>query len=65
MEKRLKEIAARKAEIRAALVGGGEVDLEAFKAELTKLEVEERSIQERSEIAAKLNSAEIRGFEIK
>ena len=61
MEKRLQEINARKMEIRSALQAGGEVDLEAIQKELETLEKEERSIQDKLEIAAKINIDEVRG----
>ncbi len=61
MEKRLQEINARKMEIRSALQAGGDVDLEAIQKELETLENEERSIQEKLEIAGKINIGEVRG----
>jgi HK97 family phage major capsid protein len=61
MEKRLKEILARKTEIRSLLEAGGEVDLDKIQAELASLEDEERQIQQRMEIAGKINTGEIRG----
>lgn len=64
MEKRLKEILDRKAEIRMALQKGEDINLEEVQAELDALEVEERSIQKKIEIANRLNSGELRGFEV-
>lgn len=61
MEKRLKEIFARKAEIRSLLESGKECDLTAIQKELEGLETEERSIQERQEVANKINTGEIGG----
>jgi HK97 family phage major capsid protein len=60
MEKRMKEIAARKAELRA-LLDGENPDLDAIEKELGELETEERGIQRKMEIAGKLNSGELRG----
>lgn len=54
MKKRLAEIRERKIEIRTQLSGNGNVDLQALKDELEKLDIEERSIQERQEIAQKI-----------
>lgn len=61
MEKRMQEIAARKAEIRSLLQSGAECDLDAIQAELETLETEERAIQKRQEIANKLNVGDVRG----
>lgn len=61
MEKRLKEIQARKTEIRIQLQSGEECDLDAIQAELDTLEQEERSIQKRLEIANKLNVGDLHG----
>lgn len=61
MFKRLQEIRKRKLEIRTALAGGGEVDLDAFKAELAALESEEQGIEERKKLAASINAGEIEG----
>lgn len=61
MFKRLQEIRKRKLEIRTALAGGGEVDLDAFKAELATLESEEQGIEERKKLAASINAGEIEG----
>jgi HK97 family phage major capsid protein len=60
MEKRLKEIAARKIELRAAL-DAENADLDAIEKELGELDAEERSIQKKMEIAGKLNTGELRG----
>jgi len=61
MEKRLKEILARKNEIRSLLQADGECDLDAIQTELDGLEQEERGIQKRLEIASKLNAGDVRG----
>lgn len=55
MGERLKEINKRKEEIRSALQGNGEVDLDALKKELEKLDHEEAEIRSRAEIAKKIN----------
>ncbi len=68
MSVRLKRIKARKVEIRSLLQNGEQVDLAALTQELDALEVEERGLQDlenRLEIAGKLNNEEIRGNEIK
>ena len=57
--KRLEEIQSRKIEIRTALTENAEIDLEAIQAELEELEIEERSIERKLEIASKINSGEI------
>ena len=64
MEKRLKEIMARKAEIRSMLETGDQVDLKTLKTELEDLAAEERSIQERQELADKINVGEVRGLQV-
>lgn len=61
MEKRMKEIHARKTEIRSLLQAGGECDLDAIQTELDTLEQEERIIQKRLDIASKLNVGDVRG----
>ena len=61
MEKRLKEIFARKVEIRKALQENQEVNLDEIQSELAALEAEERNIQAKLEIAEKINTGEIRG----
>jgi len=61
MEKRLKEIIARKLEIRNMFNSGGDVDLEAIKAELAALDAEVKTIEERSKISALLGSGDITG----
>jgi HK97 family phage major capsid protein len=58
---RLAEILARKQEIRSALEANQEVDLEAVQAELAGLDLEERNIQTKIEIAGKINTGELRG----
>lgn len=57
--KRLKEIEARKAEIRSSLQNDKECDLEAYKAELQALTEEKRSIEERQEIAESIKTGKI------
>ena len=64
MEKRLKEIMARKAEIRQLLESGDQVDLQVLKTELEALSTEERAIQERQEIAGKIKIGEVRGIQL-
>lgn len=59
MEKRLIEINTRKLEIRNLLNGNSAVDLQVLKSELENLEVEERQIQERQEIARKIAIGEV------
>ena len=59
MNKRLAEIRNRKMEIRSLLSGSANVDLQALKDELDKLEIEERSIEERQEIANKIVVKEV------
>ena len=59
MKNRLNEINKRKIEIRNLLNSNGEVDLQALKTELENLEVEERQIQERQEIASKIAVGEV------
>ncbi len=61
MEMRLREIAARKAEIRTLLQNDNECDLDAIQAELDTLDQEERNIQRRLDIAGKLNAGDVRG----
>ena len=57
--KRLKEIEARKAEIRASLQNDKEVDLESLKAELESLTAEKREIEQRQEIAESIQAGKI------
>lgn len=52
-EKRLKEIVDRKLEIRT-LLSDDKSDLKAIKEELDKLEIEERSLKEKKELAARI-----------
>lgn len=61
---RMTEIANRKVEIRTALESDGAVNLDEIKAELDALEIEERTIQEKKEIAGKINVGELRGKQI-
>ena len=60
IEKRMAEIKARKLEIRESLQGESEINLDEVKAELDNLEVEERSLVEKREIAEKINVGEIK-----
>lgn len=61
---RLQEIQTRKNEIKELLLGNTEVNLEEIEAELSALEVEERSIQQRKETADKIATGEVRGNKI-
>ena len=61
MEKRLREIQARKAAIRSALDAATDEEITAFETELSKLEAEEATINKRSAIAQRLNSGELAG----
>lgn len=54
LEKRMQEIKERKLEIRG-LLQTQDVDLEAVEKELGELEVEERGIEKKMEVAAKIN----------
>ena len=58
MNKRLKEILARKMEIRKALEGTDKVDLAALEKELQELEAEETELRRRAEVANGINTAE-------
>ena len=55
-EKRRKEIAARRAEIRALLAGEGSVDMDALEKELDALEAEERELDRREAATRRLNA---------
>ena len=55
MDKRLKEILARKMEIRKALEGTEKVDLAALEKELQELEAEETELRRRAEVAGSIN----------
>ena len=55
----LKEIMARKVEIRSALQGEEEVDLAALKTELESLNAKEEEIRSREEMANKINVGDI------
>lgn len=65
MEKRLKEIQDRKLEIRSALTGNQELNLDEVQAELINLEKEEREIRSKQDIASKINVGKITATEIK
>ena len=56
MDKRLKEILARKMEIRKALEGTEKVDLAALEKELQELEAEETELRRRQEMANAINT---------
>lgn len=60
IEKRLAEINARKLEIRSLLEGNQEIDLEKIQKELEDLEKEERSLEEKLNIAKSINVTEFR-----
>jgi HK97 family phage major capsid protein len=55
---RLKEIEARKLEIRALLEGTGEVDLTALETELRNLEDEKKAIEKRQELLGNIGNVE-------
>lgn len=57
-EKRRKEIAARKAEIRALLEKGGELDIEALEKELRELNAEDAALEKRQALERALNAGE-------
>lgn len=61
MNKRLKEILDRKQEIRTSLQGDEDIDVKAIETELRELEDEEKKIQERREMADKIQTGEIEG----
>lgn len=59
IEKRLKEIQDRKVEIRQMIQNNDELDLDATTKELDNLEIEARSLNEKLEIANKINLGQI------
>ncbi len=59
IQKRLKEIQNRKIEIRNAIQNNADIDLDATKQELDKLEIETRSLNEKLEIANAINVGNI------
>lgn len=59
MNKRLKEILDRKAEIRSKLQSGEQIDLAAFQKELEDLDKEEKELRSRLDIASKINVGSI------
>ncbi len=65
MHKRLKEIAARKAEIRKLLESDQSADLDALEKELRDLDNEAKELERRANIAAGISSGEITGNQIK
>lgn len=62
--KRLREILARKAEIRTALQGEGQVDLNALEQELRELGNEETELRARYDLANEINAGSVEGREI-
>lgn len=58
-EKRRKEIAARKAEIRALLEKGGELDVAALEKELRELNKEDAELERRQALERALNAGEV------
>ncbi|MFL7940806.1 phage major capsid protein [Priestia megaterium] len=64
MNKRLKEILARKQEIRTLLQGDEDINVEEIQEELRGLQEEEKKIQERREMAEKINTGDLEGREI-
>lgn len=63
IETRLAEIKAEKVEIRNKLNAGEEVNLDEVNGKLAELEAEERSLNEKLEIAKKLEDQEVRKIE--
>lgn len=61
MEKRLREIMARKEEIRSALALATAEEVTAFEAELKALDVEVKELEHKQEIAEKLNRGALKG----
>ena len=61
MNKRLKEILARRAEIRALLDGADDAALEAFERELDELDAEEATLNRRNATAERLNRGDSTG----
>lgn len=62
MNKRLKEILQRKAEIRSALEGNEQVDLDAFEKELRELDEEYEAVEKREKLmqqAEQINNGEL------
>jgi HK97 family phage major capsid protein len=64
IEKRLSEIATRKAEIRSMLENNQDIDLNAIKSELETLEQEERSLQEKKQIMDSIANGTLEGRKI-
>lgn len=64
LKKRLAEINARKVEIRSAIEGNTEIDLDQVETELASLEEEVRSIEKKLEVASKIAVDEQRGQEL-
>ena len=63
IEKRLKEIADRKLEIRTQLDSEQELNLDEIKTELETLESEQKEIEERQAVASKIEQVEVRKIE--
>lgn len=61
MEKRLKEIAARKVEIRKLLEADNSADLDALEKELRELDDEQKQLERRKAIAEGINAGTIEG----
>lgn len=59
MFKRLKEIEARKLEIRGLLTAGGEADLDALEKELKDLEEEEKALNKRKALIEGINTGAV------
>lgn len=64
MNKRLREILERKQEIRSALQGDDQVDLNVLETELRELDKEQKEIEKRQELATSIAKGEIEGREI-
>lgn len=64
MNKRLKEIMERKAEIRSLLEGTGEVDLVVLEKELRELDAEKEQIEKREAMAKGIAAGSIEVREI-
>ncbi|MGO5023192.1 phage major capsid protein [Lawsonibacter sp. LCP25S3_G6] len=60
-EKKRKEIAKRRAEIRALLDGDGEVDMDALERELDDMDKEERELDRREAATRRLNGGAVPG----
>lgn len=65
MNKRMKEILERKAEIRTLLQGEDDVDVKALQEEVRALGEEQQKIEERQQIAASIETGQMEGRDIK